>query len=127
MQSSSQGLEFRGKVKSVREGSIPGIVVVDFQPEAKSAFISFDVPTQLNSFRSDQELLISITRERPSFGERDYCCRGYLFSEKRKEQGFLTLISSFGLLIWVRTEEGLLNTGVFQIMDQVYFCAKVGR
>ncbi|BCU67386.1 hypothetical protein HS7_08230 [Sulfolobales archaeon HS-7] len=93
--------------------------------EGDGIAFSVDMVKELVSLTKGQEVIVSLTKSKPEFTERDFCARGYVFHERNVNGRFVTLISLFGLLVKVNSSEGLLQKGVFAMLDHVYLCIKV--
>jgi DNA-directed RNA polymerase subunit G len=107
------------KIDSIEQGAIRGIDVIKLDCGKIKADV--DMISQINIFGQNQQVKFIISKNKPEFTENDFCAHGYLVTEKHQEN-YITIISLFGPLIRIVSNESFCNEYNLNIMDHVYVC-----
>lgn len=121
MQNNIYEFSQEGIVTSIENGALRGLYVVKIKTDELT--ISVDVTNQINIFNLNEKYNIIISKNRPRFTQNDFCGHGYIVTEKRTQENYVTLISLYGLIIRIESKYSFIKKFGFNIMDHVYFCA----
>ncbi|ARM75886.1 DNA-directed RNA polymerase subunit G [Acidianus manzaensis] len=121
MQSNTTEFKEDGIVNSIEAGALRDLYIVKINTD--NINISLDVTRQINIFNKDEKVTIIISRTRPNFTDNDFCGQGYIVTEKKSDHGYVTIISLYGLIVRIESQQSFINKYGFNIMDHVYFCA----
>ncbi|BCU70592.1 DNA-directed RNA polymerase subunit G [Stygiolobus caldivivus] len=113
------------KVNRIEQGSLKNLLILKLECE-DNILIESDIVEEINLFREGENVRVEISREKPSYTEKDFCAHGYLFYEKTQEDGStLDQISLYGLIVKISSKgKGLIMDNMFKMMDHVYYCIK---
>lgn len=115
--------EFRqeGIVNSIENGALRGLYIVKIM--TNDVTISLDVTKQINIFNVNEKYNIIISKNKPEFTQNDFCGHGYIVTEKKLQDSYVTIVSLYGLLIRIESKYSFIKKYGFNVMDHVYFCA----
>jgi len=113
-------LEKTCNITSVEPGALRGIDLINL--ECEDLKVGVDMISSINVFSPGEKVKLVIAKSKPEFGERDFCGHGYVVTEKRQSNKYVTLISIFGPLIRIESENSFLSSNNLSIMDHVYVC-----
>ena len=115
---------FSCKIDKIEQGSLKNLLILKMQ--CGDVIIETDMVEELNLFKEGDSVRVEISREKPTYTEKDFCAHGYLFYERPQEDGtILDQISLFGLIVKISFKNGgLIKDNVFKMMDHVYYCIK---
>ncbi|BBD71981.1 hypothetical protein HS1genome_0370 [Sulfodiicoccus acidiphilus] len=123
MSVSQQGsLKLSGAVVDKKPGQIPGAWIA--RVESQGTTVELDVLREFDLFREGSKVVVELSKSRPDFSAEDFCAHGYLFSEKENNGKRVTLLSLYGLIVRFTTDDGLISSGKFSMMDHVYLCVR---
>ncbi|AWR97246.1 DNA-directed RNA polymerase subunit G [Acidianus sulfidivorans JP7] len=121
MQSTTAEFKEEGVVNSIDIGALRDLYVVNIHTE--DANITIDVVKQINIFNINEKYQIIISKTKPNFSDNDFCGHGYIVTEKKDKDKYITIVSLYGLIVRIESKESFLNKFGFNIMDHIYFCA----
>ncbi|AWR94446.1 DNA-directed RNA polymerase subunit G [Acidianus brierleyi] len=107
------------RITSIEQGAIRGIDVIKL--DCGKIKIDVDMISQINVFTANQQVKFIISKNKPEFTNNDFCAHGYVVTEKHQES-YVTIISLFGPLIRIVSDESFCNKYNISIMDHVYVC-----
>lgn len=107
------------KIASIEQGAIRGIDVIKL--DCEKIKVDVDMISQINVFASNQQVKFIISKNKPEFTNNDFCAHGYIVTEKQQEN-YVTIISLFGPLIRIISNESFCKEYNLNIMDHVYVC-----
>ncbi|AWS00608.1 DNA-directed RNA polymerase subunit G [Metallosphaera hakonensis] len=110
------------KIDSIRKGELRDLLVATIK--GKNLEMILDVISSLNVFNEGEEVRVILSREKPEFTEKDFCAHGYVVTEKKKGDNFVSIISFFGPLLRIVSADGFLQRVGLKSMDHVYFCVR---
>ena len=115
-------VETNCKILSIDRGTLKGLYIVKMNCE--KYYVEFDIVDTINIFNSEDNVKMIISRDKPSYTSKDFCAHGYLFYEKKEGDRILDQISLYGLIVKIYSDNGLINSKIFNMMDHVYFCVR---
>ena len=115
-------LETNCKISSIEQGSLKGLYIVKMNCE--NYYVEFDIVDVINVFKQEESVKMIISKEKPIYTSNDFCAHGYLFYEKKEGEKVLDQISLYGLIVKIYSNNGLINSKIFNMMDHVYFCVR---
>ncbi|MGC9104844.1 MAG: DNA-directed RNA polymerase subunit G [Thermoprotei archaeon] len=115
-------IEKECRIESKTPGSLKGLKLLNL--DCGDYKITVDVVEEIDLFNEGDNVTFLVSREKPSFTNRDFCAHGYLFYEKKNGEGFVSLISLYGLLVRIQSSDGIISKGTLNMMDHVYVCIK---
>ncbi|MEM0071472.1 MAG: DNA-directed RNA polymerase subunit G [Metallosphaera sp.] len=110
-------------IVSIKKGELRDLLVISIK--CKDIDITLDMISSINMFEQGEKVNLTISKERPEFSERDFCAHGYVVTEKKKkDESYTTIISFFGPLLRISSNESFIEKKGLKIMDHIYFCIK---
>lgn len=88
--------------------------------------LNLDIVKEIDIFNVNDKVRLIISREKPEYTSNDFCAHGYIFYEKRQDNDskYVSLISLYGLIVKIISDEGLIKKGTLNMMDHVYLCLR---
>lgn len=107
-------------VERIEKGELRDLLVVKIK--CGEITMNLDVVSSINIFKEGGKVRTIISQQPPEYSPDDFCAHGYVVTEKRKDS-FITLISFFGPVLRISSQESFTKITQLKVMDHVYFCA----
>ncbi len=121
--SGTKVVELEGIVEELEKSKLPNVYIAHIKCSDGSK-ITLDIHKKVMIFDRGDRLKITIATHMPKYEEgRDFLARGYVFNKKTSDSVKKLLISLWGFLVVIETQnEEIYNK--FDYMDEVYFHIK---
>ncbi len=116
----SYKLEKPCNISSIEPGALRGIDVIKL--ECGDLKVNVDIISSINIFSPGEKVKLVVSASKPQFTERDFCGHGYIVTEKKQAEKYITIISIFGPLVRIESDNSFLSSSKLNIMDHVYVC-----
>ncbi len=105
------------------DGSLKGLKILTLNCQDLS--LNLDIVKEIDIFDINEKVRLIISRNKPEYTSNDFCAHGYLFYEKMQQDNvYVSLISIYGLIAKITSNEGIIRKGILNMMDHVYLCIR---